>query len=122
MDVKAFTQAYYESRNGANYFVRHWAARKFQFSDGVEQCAEAGCMWMIDIAATELPKLIAYGDMGSLLVKAHGGRAVMTLSLADDTPPAWKKDIDITDMPDGDWLFYIVNEGERFAMILPAEY
>ena len=55
MDIEKFTKAYGESRNGANHFVRHPLARNFAYSDGVQECAECGLYWLLDILATELP-------------------------------------------------------------------
>lgn len=124
MNVDAFKAAYGESRNGANYFVRHWYVRSFQFSDGVEQCAAAGCFWLIDIIATEcLNPLADSGDnLGILEVKVSRHTADLSLTIGDDEPPIWSRHMDFADMPDGEWKFYLANEGERFALILPSEY
>lgn len=124
MDTSTFMNAYHESRNGANHFVRHWANRNFQFSDGVEQCAEAGCMWLIDIIATECAnKLRASGEvMGIIYIDVADSKALIEMSIQDDAPMAFSRHIDFTDMPDGKWTFYLVDEMARFALILPSEY
>lgn len=122
MNTEAFTKAYYESRNGANFFVRHPLVRKFTYSDGVKDCAEAGTYWLLDIAATELPQLCPVGALGVLTVTAGDNKALLKLELDDGVPPVWTRKLDFTDMPDGVWSFYIVNEGERIAFILPTEY
>ena len=121
MKSEEFKRIYNESRNGANHFVRHWAVRKFQYSDGVEDCEGCGLAWFVDICATELPQLIPYGDMGIVYLRALNGIAHLSMEIEDDVPPVWKRLNVRTDCPDGDWMFYIVNEGERFAMILPEE-
>ena len=41
MNTEKFLKAYNESRNGCNFFVRHPFARRFQYSDGVLECADA---------------------------------------------------------------------------------
>jgi hypothetical protein len=124
MDETAFRNAFAESRNGANHFVRHWANRRFQYSDGVEEVAEAGAYWLLDIVATEVPAALANtGEVqGILEVHVQDGQADILLNVDDDKPPAWKRHIDFTDMPDGKWLFEVVDEGERFAMILITEH
>ena len=122
MNSEKFKAIYAEPRNGSNFFVRHWANRKFQFSDGVQDCANCGIAWFLDICATELPKLIPIGDMGIVRIHAKGGVANLTLELHDDEPPVWQRKGVNTDCPDGDWSFWITNEGERFAMVLPEEY
>jgi hypothetical protein len=124
MNTEKFTAAYGESRNGANHFVRHWAARSLQYSDGVESCAEAGCFWLLDIIATEaLKPLRASGDgLGIIAVKVADGKADIGMTIEDDAPPVWSRHVDYTDMPPGEWKFFLADEGERFALILPTEY
>lgn len=124
MDDKAFLKAYNESRNGCNYFVQHSLVRKFQYSDGVQECAEAGCYWLVDIAATELPKAMRSSQVehAMLEVSVKGGKAIMKLTHQDKSPPVWSKDIDWTDMPEGEYVFEIVDEGNRVAMILLSEH
>ncbi len=124
MNTEAFTQAYNQSRNGANFFVRHPLARSFQFSDGVQECAEAGCYWLLDIAATEIPAVLRRHQepMGILYVRVSDDQAKLSLELEDDVPSAWAKTIPWTDLPEGEWVFEIVDEGERVAMILITEH
>lgn len=124
MNTDAFKTAYNESRNGANYFVRHPMARRFHFSDGVKQCADAGCHWLLDIAATELPQAMhsAGEQHGILEVKVADGKALMKLTVDDDRPPIWSRTIDHTDMPEGKWTFELCDEDERIAMILLTEH
>lgn len=124
MNEQAFKAAYNLSRNGANAFYTHWFDRKFQYSDGVRDCLEAGCYWLLDIAATELPAVLrkAGQNMGTLAVKVEASKARLTLDAQDGAPPLWARDIEFTDLPQGEWIFFIADEGERVAMILPTEY
>ena len=122
MKTEEFKRIYNESRNGCNFFVRHWAVRKFQYSDGVQACAECGLQWFLDICATELPQLIRSGDMGIVHLRVTASVANLSMELADNAPPVWTRSHIHTDCPDGDWYFWIANEGVRFAMILPEEY
>lgn len=124
MNTEAFKTAYHEPRCGANYFTRHPLARKFIYSDGVKECAEAGCYWLLDIAGTELVKpVIAAESMGVLHCVVNKGRVRLRLELEDDVPPAWTKRVDYTDLPDGDWVFYLhSDDGQSVTMILPKEY
>jgi hypothetical protein len=123
MNTEQFINAYNESRNGANYFLRHGLVRKFQFSDGVRQCAEAGCYWLLDIFATESAMVLRkkQENFGVLTVKVKESKATMTMTGSGDVR-LWRKVIDYTDMPEGNWVFYLSDEGERFALILPKEY
>lgn len=121
MNTEAFIAAYNESRNGCDYFVRHPLVRTFQYTDGVQSCAEAGCYWLLDILATEVPAILRIGDMTIVYVAARGGKANIRAELTDGVI-AWSRKIDTTDLPNGEWIFYITREDDRVAMILPTEH
>lgn len=124
MNIEKFNEAYGAGRNGANEFYQHWANAKFHYSDGVKDCADAGCRWLLDMIATELPEVMietgAVQGIVSLIVKDNKGHVELTL--ADDTPPVWKHELEYTDMPDGKFDFLLANESVRFALILISEY
>lgn len=124
MDAEKFKAIYAESRNGCDHFVRHPLVRSFIYSDGVADLAETGMYWLLDIAATELLNVVRRG--GALCVlraKVRGGSAALTAELQDDAPPAWKRDIHWTDMPEGEWKFFLnCDDGQHVSMILPSEY
>lgn len=130
MNTEKFLTAYNEFRNGCNNFVRHPLARSFAYSDGVEECAEAGCYWLLDILAAELPtefkKNEEVSNMCIVTVTAKGGKADIEARFTDEVL-AWSRHIDMTDLPDGEWLFYIGDDGPDagptpYRMILPQEY
>lgn len=125
MDKTAFLKAYNESRNGANEFYRHSLVRSFHYSDGVRDCAKAGCYWLIDIAATELPAVMRKHGALRAILEVHvitNQTCVLELTVADDQPAIWRRSIDYTDMPVGDWFFEVVDETVRVAMILISEH
>ncbi len=122
MNADAFTTAYGELRNGANGFIRHPLSRKFIYSDGVQECAEAGCYWLLDILATELPGLMREGDFVLVAVTVADGQADITGKWTDAEPPRWTKHIDFTDMPAGQWKFFVTHDGLNVTCILPNEY
>jgi hypothetical protein len=124
MDTDKFKKAYSESRNGASYFVRHPLVRQFQYSDGVQECAEAGCYWLLDIFATELPAAMRKADtpVTYIEVKVEGSKAALRAVPYEGAEPIWSRDVDWTDMPPGYWNFELVDEGERFALILLTEH
>lgn len=125
MNTDKFTAAYKESRNGTNFFVRHALARRFIYSDGVQECADAGCHWLLDILGTELPaefKKRVGERMCVVKVTAMDGKADIVGSFYDDDPNPYRRAIDFTDLPDGTWTFLVRFEGEQYACILPTEY
>jgi hypothetical protein len=105
MNTEAFLKAYRQYRNGTDAFHFNPLYRKFLYSDGVKECAEAGCYWLLDILGTELP--------AEIIGKFH-----------DDDEAPYTKQIDWTDMPEGTWEFYVVYEGAEFGYrcILLTEY
>lgn len=122
MNTQQFLNAYNESRNGANRFYRHPLVRTFIYSDGVQEVAEAGCYWMLDIIGTECLSLVRdEGRQGIVNVEVQDGKASMRLSFDDDST-AWRKKVDYTDMPDGDWAFVLGWDGQKMSMILLSEY
>ena len=123
MNNADFLKAYNEGRNGANEFYRHSLVRNFNYSDGVKDCADAGCHWLIDIAATELPKVLQKKDenLGCFHIVVKLGKAKMNMTGSGDIE-LWHRNLDFTDMPEGTWTFYIGDDGDRYTMILPSEY
>lgn len=124
MDAEKFESLYNTSRNGCDHFVRHPLVPKFAYSDGVQECAETGCYWLLDILATELitDEQTPEGFMAIVHVTVSDGKARIESSLTDDAPPQYARNIEWTDMPDGDWMFYITNDDGIRRMILPSEY
>lgn len=121
MQVEQFVAAYNQPRNGANFFVRHWWNKKFQYSDGVQECAETGLHWVLDKLATEVAPLVKVGDLGIVKLKTAGDKVTIELHLEDGEPPAWTTTL-TGDAPPGEWIFYLTNEDVRWALILPSEY
>lgn len=127
MNTEKFLAAYRESRNGCDNFVRNPLYPRFLYSDGVQECAEAGCYWLLDILGTELPehfkrKPDAY--MCVVTVTVADSRATIVGMFDDNDPEPFRKKIAGTDMPTGVWTFNVTNEGAEFGYrcILPSEY
>lgn len=130
MDKPEFHRVYGESRNGCNGFIRHPLGRSLRYSDGVQELAELGCYWLLDIVATEVVSAFRKNreefHRADLIVNVVDNAAQLELLPTSGAEPAWKRSIEFTDMPDGTWVFYLQNEGRDgeldIAMILPMEY
>lgn len=124
MDIEAFKKAYTESRNGTDNYYRHSLVRNFVYTDGVRDCAQAGCYWLIDILATETLKIVRAeaGVLGIVTVTVADSKADIDLKFADDAPPAWTRHVEFTDLPDGEWLFGLQYDGERAVLYLLSEH
>lgn len=124
MNTEQFIQAYNASRNGTDNFHFNPLYRTFIYSDGVKECAEAGCYWLLDILGTELPGFIRERTAGMcvVVVTVKDGKAQIVAEAYDGDPTPYKRSVDFTDMPEGEWMFYVSDEGGRFPCILPSEY
>lgn len=123
MNSDKFKETYNLSRNGTDrYHTVNPFVRRFVVSDGVYELAELGCYWLMDILATEPAPKLRIGDMGIVTVKVGDSKAKLSMKLADNDPPVWKKSVDYTDMPEGEWKFIISNDGEHTVCCLLTEY
>lgn len=124
MDEAKFKEAYNEPRNGANQFFRHPMMPLLEYSDGVKDCFEAGCYWLLDIISTECLAPARAHDKSPYLFTAEvaAGKALLTLTWSDTKPPIWSRNIDYTDLPAGRWVFELVDERSRFALTLISEH
>lgn len=126
VNEEKFIQAYIASRNGTANFYFNRFYPKFFYSDGVKECAEAGCYWLIDTLGTELPgefkKRTDYSCSISVAVD-EDSQCTITGSFFDGDPDPYIKHIPYTDMPQGTWNFYVtIEEGGVFRCILLSEY
>lgn len=124
MDIDKFLTAYNASRNGTDGFTRHGLVRRFIFSDGVKECAEAGCYWLLDVIATEVRPHHLTGGFTPILKVNVGvdSQCRIALTLADGALPTWEKNVPWTDLPPGEYVFELAYDGEHIAMILISEH
>lgn len=131
MNVEAFLKAYREFRNGTDRFHFNPLYRRFKYSDGVKECAEAGCYWLLDILGTELPDEFLKREGEHLctvtveVLESTGAvmnRAVIRGEFVDDDPNPYTRAIDYTDLPAGRWDFLVTFDGDDFFCILLTEY
>ena len=128
MNKEKFLEVYNESRNGTDDFYRHPLVRNFAYSSGVQELADTGCYWLVDIIATELLALFEANEEISnrcmIHIEVEGGKAYLEAEFEDDVV-AWSKKIAYTDMPDGKFTLMLANEYKGttpFRLILLTEY
>jgi hypothetical protein len=125
MDNQAFLTAYRAPRNGTDTFHFNPMYRRFKYSDGVKQCAEAGCYWLLDILGTELPGEFRSRTNAStcmVTVEVMDASAHITGEFVDEDPNPYRRSVDYTDMPEGQWNFYVSFDGDDYFCILISEY
>jgi len=89
------------------------------YTSGVRHFAQsAGAYWFLDILATE-PKIRRQGqDFALILLTVKDKKAKIIVTDGNDgTPGIFKRNIDFTDCPEGEWKFYF----ENGTIMLPGE-
>ena len=125
MNTEAFIKAYEESRNGTYFFERHPLVRSFTFSDGMKECAEAGCYWLLAILATEIQPNQFKEKQSTLCivqVVVKDQKCEITGEFFDGDSSPYSKRVSYTDLPEGTWNFYLSLEDSKVICILPSEY
>lgn len=130
--LSALMHQYYGGSDGR---TRHWANRRFIYTEGVKAVAEkAGCYWLLDIIATEVaPKCLQLWrdhEIGSFMFQmtVKDNRAKLRCNWSDNKPDIWSRDIDYTDFPEGEWAFELAMDGvvdapnEVLVMLLLEEH
>lgn len=115
-DLQALMDKFYGGSDGR---YRHWAHRRFIYSEGINAVADhVGAHWLLDIVATEVaPLLIQRWETGHLhshflRVKVECSKAAtITLERDIDAPLPWRRDLQFTTFPEGEWVFKLAMDG-----------
>jgi hypothetical protein len=110
---------------GTDRYYRHILCRNVVFTDGMKMFADtAGAYWLIDIFATELTGYVRKHGMLFLACVVKDSAAILTACHGNAKRPLWSRSIDITDLPDGTWNFYMGTGGpeDTIVLFLPSEY
>lgn len=124
-ELRAVMAEYWGGSDGR---YRHALNRKLIYTEGVKAAADkAGCYWLLDIVATEVMAVMVHSEWNAVLhVHVYGGKAHLQLDIADEK--SWEKDIDLTDFPEGQWMFYLEHDrivdfpAKVVVMLLPEEH
>lgn len=104
---------------GAEHYYRH-ALSRMTYTDGVQFFAEnagGGAYWLLDIVGTELLQIQKAEPFISIKLNAQDSKANISATDGNDKP-LYKRHIEYTDCPDGEWAFYLIDG----IMLLPSEY
>jgi hypothetical protein len=114
-----------EHFTGTEHYYRHALARGVVYTDGVKYFADkAGAYWLLDIVATELPKFVLKHRIIFVTCSVKSGKAKLSANADAGKSNLWERDINFTDCPEGDWLFYMAGGGDahQVVILLPTEY
>lgn len=126
MNTEQLLNAYHAVRNGTEHYYRHSLVHIFFYSDGIKEMADAGCHWMVDVLATELPGQFRIRPLDTLCIvtlDVVDGKAFFVGEFSDDDVTPWKRTFGFTDMPAGQYKFLVGKDekGHLLACLL-SEY
>jgi hypothetical protein len=114
---------------GTENYYRHSLVRKLLYTDGVQYFAEkAGAYWLIDIIGIIAIEMYRFKqDFCLIHVVSKDNEAKIAAQTDSGVPNFYEKTIDYTDLPEGDYQFYL-QEGSidgintNYILMLPSEY
>jgi hypothetical protein len=109
---------------GSQSFFRHWMARTIVFTEGCEFLNANHASWLVDAVishVTHTPK-VSREDfvVATLKVNLENKSAVLIFDDGNDNVLA-KQEIEYTDFPLPEIVFYVENNGEGKTMMLTSE-
>lgn len=125
MNQTAFVTTYEAPRDTALLrFHKHCALPRFGYSSGVRALALTGCFKLIDlIGSTCAPKLLSTDHFfAHVYVCVRDKQGSIELVPANGLTPILYVALSYINIPDGDWKFCLLNEGDCATLILPSEH
>lgn len=104
---------------GTEHYYRH-ALGRMMYTDGVKLFAEnagGGAYWLLDIVGTELMQIHELEQFISIKLNAQDNKVDISAKDGNYTS-LYKRHIEFTDCPDGEWEFYLIDG----IMLLTREY
>jgi hypothetical protein len=113
---------------GTEQWYRHAINRNLIYTDGVKFFAENGgnhgAYWFLDKVACEITPLLKRRKEAFACITLQVNNqeeAIIIVTDGNETSLA-TYDIHYTDMQEGDWKFYLVDDGTHITLLLPHEY
>ena len=104
--------------NGSDGRTRHPFLRRFIYTDGVKAVADhVGGYWLLDIVATEVAPITLQrwkdheDPLGFFIINVKGKKAQLSYTRDTGATPLWKRTIDYTDWPEGEWKYELAIDG-----------
>lgn len=89
--------------------------------------AGGGAFWLWDIIASELTKFAKQHGQVYLTFTVTGTKGLITLDDGGagedgEKTELWRREIDFTDTPEGEWKLWISWDEQNVIILLPSEY
>jgi len=113
---------------GTEQWYRHDLNKRMLYTDGVRYFAknggEIGAYWLLDKTALEICPLLdrtnqAFDVVSVIVNLDHSADIIVT---DGNEGQLLRLDINFTDLQNGEWRFYLIEEGDHRVMLLPSEY
>ena len=93
----------------------------FLYTEGVKYFAEkAGAYWLITDTALFFGKKVVKTGFATLKAISKDGK--VNLILEDEGVKLGSKEYPLSDLPEGEWEFFLQFDGRHLIMMLPSEY
>lgn len=90
-----------------------------KYTDGIKFVAETvGAYWLLTILGTELQELNESEPFLHIILYVEEDGAEIVAGDGNGEFDLYRRKIDVTDFPVGEWTFYLING----VLILPSEY
>ena len=113
---------------GTEQWYRHPLNKRMLYTDGIRYFAknggEIGAYWLLDKTALEICPLLdrtnqAFDVVSVIVNLDHSADIIVT---DGNEEPLLRLDINFTDLQNGEWRFYLIEDGDHRVMLLPSEY
>jgi hypothetical protein len=113
---------------GTELWYRHSLNKRMLYTDGVRYFAKNGgelsAYWLLDKTALEICPLLdrqkqAFGVVSVIVNLDHTADIIVT---DGNEGQLLRLNISHTDLQNGEWRFYLIEEGDHRVMLLPGEY
>lgn len=125
MNKDAFVAAYDALRDDVPLrYHLHCSIPKFGYSGGVHALARTGCFSLVDYIGRECAPALSETDhfFAHIFVHVRDHEATVAMIPSGTESPMLLKHIAFSGLPDGDWKFCLINEGDRTTLVLPTEH
>ncbi len=124
MSTKNITTENLSNFWGSQDFFRHWLARKVIYTEGVKFLNDNSAAWLVDAVISHVAhtRKVAQEDfvVATLKVNLEKKSAVLIFDDGNDNVLA-KQEIEYTDFPLPEIVFYVESNGEGKTMMLTSK-
>ena len=115
-----------EGCTGSCYFWKRWPYSNFGYTDGIKLfCEKAKAHWFVDVVGSYIPKLKKIDDyFFKIVLQSKEEKSIFKIIREENCA---EKDVIVqhipyTDLPEGEYSFFLVKDFEKYTLMIPSEY